>query len=263
VARAQIEHDHVVSHVLAALAPLTDQVVFYGGTALSRTLLDGLRLSEDIDLLSVGPRARVAAWLDELLQRSLERGFGRITAVPRLTEVRTDTQACVYTIGSVSLRIQLIDGRDYARWPTRVTRISQRYRGIAATHLTTFTSAGFVGAKTDAWCDRTRNAPRDLYDLWALAEAGHIDSDAALVYRRHGATGHYPRRWMFPEQPPTDTEWNDALSHQCNPLVDPTEAYATVVGAWTTAVDEAERIAVTGRARTTCLTEPAVGPETM
>lgn len=54
VARDQIELDFVISHVLAVLAGLRDRFIFYGGTALSRTILDGLRLSEDIDMLSVG-----------------------------------------------------------------------------------------------------------------------------------------------------------------------------------------------------------------
>lgn len=49
----QIRHDFVISHVLAALAPHAASFIFFGGTALSRTILNGLRLSEDIDLLTV------------------------------------------------------------------------------------------------------------------------------------------------------------------------------------------------------------------
>ena len=32
----------------------------------------------------------------------------------------------------------------------------------------------FACAKTAAWCDASRQAPRDLYDLWALAGRGLI-----------------------------------------------------------------------------------------
>lgn len=46
VARDQVEHDFVISHVLSALSAHSDQFVFHGGTALSRTFLDGLRLSD-------------------------------------------------------------------------------------------------------------------------------------------------------------------------------------------------------------------------
>lgn len=53
----QIRRDHLISHILVALAGLDgDGLVFYGGTALARTHLPTFRLSEDVDLL-VTPRA--------------------------------------------------------------------------------------------------------------------------------------------------------------------------------------------------------------
>ena len=56
VAGAQIDHDFVISHLLVAISSHADKVIFYGGTALSRTVLPDLRLSEDVDLLSIGAR---------------------------------------------------------------------------------------------------------------------------------------------------------------------------------------------------------------
>lgn len=240
VARDQIEHDFVISHVLAALATHADQFVFYGGTALSRTFLDGLRLSEDIDLLSVGPRRATAALLDDAIRTGLERGFGRVTATPWLAEARRDTTACNFQIGDIQLKIQLIDGRDYTAWPRQLSTVSQRYTGLPDITLTTYTAEGFAGAKTAAWCDTTRNAPRDLYDLWAMADSGLITANTAAAYRRHGPTGGFPQRWAFPKRPPTDTEWHDALGHQCNPKVSAAEAYETVVAAWEAAVNDAD-----------------------
>lgn len=62
VGEAQVRRDHVISHALAALSTLgTDDLVFFGGTALSRTHLPALRLSEDIDLISLSPRAATAS----------------------------------------------------------------------------------------------------------------------------------------------------------------------------------------------------------
>ena len=45
----QIIRDHLISHVLAAIAdwPNRDRVTFFGGTALCRTWLPDLRLSMD------------------------------------------------------------------------------------------------------------------------------------------------------------------------------------------------------------------------
>ncbi|ONI63410.1 hypothetical protein ALI44B_01375 [Leifsonia sp. ALI-44-B] len=45
--------DHLISRILASLAQsVSDDVVFIGGTALARTHLPELRLSEDVDLIA-------------------------------------------------------------------------------------------------------------------------------------------------------------------------------------------------------------------
>lgn len=57
VDEAQVRRDHVISHCLAALSRIDDdRLIFFGGTALSRTRLPDLRLSEDIDLIAHAPR---------------------------------------------------------------------------------------------------------------------------------------------------------------------------------------------------------------
>lgn len=238
----QIRHDYAISHALAAMSAHSDRFIFFGGTALSRTVLDGLRLSEDIDLLSVGPRREAAAMLDEALRSGLERRFGRIQATPSLYEVRRSTDACVYRIGDSGVQIQLINGVEYARWPTTTSTIIQRYLGMDDLRLTTFAPAGFVGAKTAAWCDTTRNAPRDLYDLWALAERGHVNADAAEVFRKCGPTSSYPASWLLPKKPPSQNEWWDKLGHQGRVRVDPDQAFEVVQDAWAVATSEAERL---------------------
>lgn len=242
VARDQIEHDFVISHVLKVLAPHADRFVFYGGTALSRTILSGLRLSEDIDLLSTGLRRDTAAILDQAIRNGLERNFGLIEARPWMSAARIDTEACVFRIRDVQLNIQLIDGRDYPPWPRQTSEVSLRYAGLGSVRLTTYTPEGFAAAKTTAWCDTTRNAPRDLYDLWAMAGAGHLTAEAALVYKRFGPTSGYPSQWEFPSAPPSNTDWYNALGHQCIPAVGPGEAYDAVVAAWETATAEADRL---------------------
>ena len=63
VGMEQVRRDHLISHVLAAIASdiSTDDLVFFGGTALSRTHLADARLSEDIDLIAHIPRGDMAA----------------------------------------------------------------------------------------------------------------------------------------------------------------------------------------------------------
>ena len=191
----QIHHDYAISRILEAMAPHSEVFVFYGGTALSRTILDGLRLSEDIDLISVMRRDDTARILDDALRFGLRSRFGTVTATPPLTETRRDTDACVYHIGPINVQIQLINGDDYAPWPTQMSLINQRYSGIPEISLTTYTAAGFVAAKTSAWCER--NTPRDLYDLWALSQRGFINQASADVFKKYGPTGNYPRRWRI------------------------------------------------------------------
>ncbi|GAA2183120.1 hypothetical protein GCM10009785_25300 [Brooklawnia cerclae] len=241
VSRDQVKHDFAVSHLLDAISNVSDKFIFYGGTALSRTVLNGLRLSEDVDLLSVGPRQVAAVALDGAIRGSLERNFGLVEANPRLDQVRTDTDACLYRIGRVTVRVQLINGEHYASWPTQSSTVSMRYSGMIGRGMTTFTPSGFACAKLSAWCDTTRDAPRDLYDLWAMAQQGMINADAAVTFRRLGPSGGYPRRWMFPEKAPTQNQWHDSIGHQCTPQVGPAEAYERVVAAWVTAVSAAER----------------------
>ena len=240
VAEAQVRHDHVLSHLLAVLARHADALVFYGGTALSRTFLPDLRLSEDIDLLTVGPRRDIAPVLDDAIRTVLEPAFGPVTADPWLSDARRDTQASILHIGDADVRMQLIDSRAYTPWPTQTATVSLRYQGLGDVRMTTLTSAGFVGAKTTAWCDTTRNAPRDLYDLWALDRAGLIDADAARLFRRLGPTGGYPRERMLPTAPPTEAEWQAALAHQCIPQVTAHEAHEAVTAAWHRAITAAD-----------------------
>lgn len=234
----QIQHDFVVSHVLSAIAEHRDRIVFFGGTALSRTYLDGLRLSEDIDLLAIGSRAEVARMLDGAIGERLERRFGVVDADPWLSETRVDTDPCVFHIGGTDLRIQLLRGDSYPRWPTTASVIEQRYAEVPDITLMTLTASGFTAAKTVAWCDESRNAPRDLYDLWALGQRGHINAAAAAEFKRHGPTGRVPSSSIMPRRPPTDREWRDALAHQCIPRVGPKEAYEQVRRAWAAAVSE-------------------------
>jgi Nucleotidyl transferase AbiEii toxin, Type IV TA system len=56
VAEAQVRRDHAISHILAALSRHRhEELIFFGGTALSRTYLLDERLSEDIDLIGGRP----------------------------------------------------------------------------------------------------------------------------------------------------------------------------------------------------------------
>ena len=95
VAEEQVRRDHLISHVLAAIsASCSEDVIFFGGTALSRTHLAHSRLSEDIDLIATTTRGVVLPKLVRAVERALLRTHGRTVWSPgRRTEGHRRTLA--------------------------------------------------------------------------------------------------------------------------------------------------------------------------
>lgn len=228
VGEAQVRRDHVISHALAAISVLgLDDLVFFGGTALSRTHLHALRLSEDIDLLTAEPRRATAERLVRAITRSLRRSLGTPVFSPPLEETR-GAEPSVMTVAGARVQIQLLSAVGYPRWPTEVRDIDQRYSDAPPARLRVLTPPAFAAAKLAAWSDR--GTPRDLYDMWALANEGMIDDEATVLFSRHGPLTS-ARQVSF-SRVPTAQEWNSALSHQCIPRVSAHEAAAVVAEAW-------------------------------
>jgi len=97
----QVRRDHLISHLLGAIAAgvPADDVVFFGGTALSRTYLTDARLSEDIDLIAVVSRTDVAAQIEAAVRRGLARSHGRPTWRPALSATSGSQPATVASKG--------------------------------------------------------------------------------------------------------------------------------------------------------------------
>ena len=229
----QVRRDHLLSHVLATISARvpTDDVVFFGGTALSRTHLADARLSEDIDLIALVSRAQLAAAIESAVARGLARSHGRVSWLPALTATSGSQPATLSVEGLDGIQVQLLAGDGYT-WPTEVRDIEQRYSDAPPARLRTLTAPAFAAAKLAAWMDR--RAPRDLYDQWALSERGIIDDAALDVFVRHGPTGKPPGSWVF-ESGPDDKTWRRALGHQTRLTVTATEALVTVRAAWAAA----------------------------
>jgi predicted nucleotidyltransferase component of viral defense system len=230
VAIEQVRRDHLISHILAALsASHGEQVIFFGGTALARTHLPAGRLSEDIDLIATGARRETAAAIEQTLERALRRSHGRISWAPRLTAVRdTDAAVLLADEGRLTVRMQLLDHLGYPPWPTELHAIQQRYTDAGPARLRVPTAASFAAWKTVAWHDR--RAPRDLWDLWALAQHGELTKRAAELFVAHGPIGNTPQPWMFTSAP-TEERWLAQLVGQTRLTVSATEALQVVADA--------------------------------
>jgi predicted nucleotidyltransferase component of viral defense system len=224
VAEEQVVRDHAISHVLAAIAGIgTDEVVFFGGTALSRTHLTALRLSEDIDLIAYGHRGEIGDRIEAAISRQIGRTLGTASFTPHIRET-THPDPAVMQVGDTRIQIQLLSSEGYPAWPTELVDIEQRYSDAAPARLRVLTPAAFVASKLASWADR--EAPRDLYDLWALAKAGKVDSEAASVFGRFGPYTSVSK--VAFTRVPTDGEWEAALAHQCVTQVGPEEAARAV-----------------------------------
>jgi hypothetical protein len=230
VSDLQVRRDHLISHLLAVLGRhFGDDLVFFGGTALARTHLPDGRLSEDIDLVTIPPRAEVAARIERVLVTGVRREYGTLSWDPSLVAVTGSASAVLRSKDGLQLRVQLLDPLGYPQWPTVPTQLFQRYQDVPATTMRVPTRAAFAATKTAAWHDR--RAARDLYDLWGLARQGALDADAADVFTRFGPTGRPPAPWMF-NRAPTTEEWQVQLGGQTRIAVGPTEALTAVQRAW-------------------------------
>lgn len=231
VAIEQVRRDHLISHVLAAIsrAVPAEQVIFFGGTALSRTHLTHRRLSEDIDLIAVGPRRSVAELIVATVGAELARSHGEVRWSPELTSAAGGNSAQLAVADGTVVQVQLLSSTGYPAWPTEVIAIEQRYSDAPAAQLRVLTADAFVAAKLTAWMNRS--APRDLYDLWALNEAGLIGPRAAATFARYGPTGRPLGPAVF-DNGVDDEAWNRALAHQTRLEVTAREALSAVREAW-------------------------------
>ncbi len=220
VDEAQVRRDHVISHCLAALTAISDdRLIFFGGTALARTRLPDLRLSEDIDLIARAPRTDIAQEIQDVLTMTLRPLIGTPTFEPALTQTR-GAQASVMLVADVRVQIQLLASEGHPRWPTEVAELHQRYADAPPARMRVLTRPAAVAAKLSAWADR--RAPRDLYDLWALATRGHVDEDAVALFAKHGPFTDAKRISFSPL--PDEESWRVALGHQGRVLVGSDEA---------------------------------------
>lgn len=230
VSEAQVRRDHAISLILAALSEhYRTDLLFFGGTALSRTYLDAERLSEDVDLIATTARDEIAQRLTQTIERALQRTHGRVSWVQHFSANSDVVPAIATTSDRIAITIQLLRFERYEPWPSTEHEIEQRYRDVRPAVLRTPTLPAFAGWKTSAWLDRA--APRDLYDLWAMGRVGALDDKAAALFAKHGPTGARPRSWMF-TKPPSEQDWQAQLAGQTRLTITAAQALAGVRRAW-------------------------------
>lgn len=227
---AQVERDYLISHVLTVISEeLGDRVRFYGGTALARTHVTNGRLSEDIDLIAEGTRADVAEDLARVLTRRLARVFGRPSFTPSIALARAAQPVTAAFPSGHRVQLQLLPSDHYAAWPFERRGLVQRYSEAGSATLLVPTVASFVAWKTVTFMDR--RAPRDLWDLAALAGLGAFSTAAAELFLAFGPFRALPSNSTIPVAP-SEEVWVRDLAHQTRLSLTASQARASVVQAW-------------------------------
>lgn len=240
VTTEQVERDHLISYLLAFLSRgYGDRIHFIGGTALARTHLPNGRLSEDIDLIALGDRNRVARELDSALPSAVARSHGRLDVEPTLSNTPDTIPVLVRPADGPPVRLQLLASRDRILWPTERRDLVQRYADAPPAAFQVPTLPAFAAGKTATWSDR--HAARDLWDLWAMSEISAIDRAAATLFRRYGPTNKDPGDYLF-RIPPSDADWHAQLAGQTRLTVSAKDAIDSVRKAWRRAAGPATNL---------------------
>ena len=227
---SQVERDHLISRLLAELSrEMQSLLKFYGGTALSRSYLQKGRLSEDVDLIAVGPRTEIAQQVMRVLTLGLAREFGRPTFTPALDQVRGVTPVVMRVPSGPQLQLQLLPDDHYPAWPFHLVALPSRYSDCEPAELSIPTRDAFVAWKSSSFMDR--RASRDLWDLATLAELDAFTPEAARLFTRFGPLSNLPSDSTIPEAP-DQTRWERDLAHQTRLMITAEEARTRVVGAW-------------------------------
>lgn len=224
----QIQKDHAISHILAALAEFNTDLVFYGGTGLARTFLESGRLSEDIDLFTPN-RFELNLELD-MVPELIFQEFPQAFWLTRPSQISEPGKALLVCQQGVQIEVQAISVhmRGWKEIPVAPREIHQRYSDVPKIELTTPTLDGFSAMKLAAWFDR--GTSRDLFDLEGLTRLGPVSSDTReLVARLLGLNltqGMIDRKVVG--------LWRDDLAHQTHLEITEGQAMVRVLEWWGT-----------------------------
>jgi predicted nucleotidyltransferase component of viral defense system len=185
-----LERDYCLSWFLVGLSqsPLRDRLFFKGGTALKKCYFPDYRFSEDLDF-TLGeevPFETIRAELDVAFEKAYQDSGvllryarsdrqphanshtfylnyeGPLGSLPSGKEIKTDITIKEKVVFPIEERPVLQAYAEYEDLPRNAIIKVYSLKEIAA-------------EKVIAVCDRARNEPRDLYDLWHLCENAHVD----------------------------------------------------------------------------------------
>jgi uncharacterized protein len=226
-----IRKDHVLNHVLAAVAELAGDIVFRGGTALARVYWPDFRISEDLDFLVEGKLSQATELTEQAARLAAER-----TGVDLMVEVTRPDSDMVRALvgwGEVQLAVDL----NRAEQPALPT--GRRELDLPYSDLSLEARAIRVVALEEILANKwymldDRKEPRDLYDLWSgiCVREVPLNSVAKAFRAKYRAD---PTLWRIDRARKLEAVWEQRLAHQVSdlpPFGDVFRELCTKIQAW-------------------------------
>ena len=190
IPEAVLERDYCIAWFLAGLSgtSLSERLAFKGGTAIKHCYFGDYRFSEDLDFTVVNEtefdtiRREMDGVFAAIRQRSaIEFRYARedrhshansytfylsfegpLPAAPARKEIKVD----------VTIKERIV----FTLAKKHVLRVYEEYADLPMNAIVqVYTLDEIAAEKVVAMCDRARNEPRDLYDIWYLMDGKHVD----------------------------------------------------------------------------------------
>lgn len=190
IPEAVLERDYCIAWFLAGLSgtSLADRLAFKGGTAIKHCYFGDYRFSEDLDFTLIDEIG-----IDAIRQHMdgifaiIRQGSGiefRYARADRHSHANSHTFYLSYEgpLPAVASRKEIkvdITIKEQLVFPLAnqpALRVYDEYADLpkdASVHV--YTLKEIATEKVVALCDRSRNEPRDLYDIWYLMNGKHVD----------------------------------------------------------------------------------------
>ncbi|MBI2920027.1 MAG: nucleotidyl transferase AbiEii/AbiGii toxin family protein [Planctomycetes bacterium] len=245
---AVLERDYCLAWFLVALSrtPLRARLAFKGGTALKRCYFADYRFSEDLDFTLAADTT-----FDDI-RRGLEPVFAEARRATGLAfrfardDRQTHENSHTFFIGyegplpapaggrEVKVDITVRECLVFPIEDRKVLRGYPEYSDLPEdAKIRSYSLREIAPEKIVALMDRARNEPRDLYDVWYLADGGHVDLTdlTAGIEQKWDFRGkkHAEVRGEFAAKEPRYRKlWSSRLSGQMVDLPEFDEVYRSV-----------------------------------
>lgn len=237
VSAETIEKDYIISWLLYCISQseIKNNFVFYGGTAIKKIYYENHRFSEDIDLIC---EKKISAEfiLKELKCLSLALTKANISLKLDNNNILRDQHRLqvfikyegfdeiVFTPKTIRLDF-CMDMKNL--WETHMISPITVYSDVPTQNssLNVMTLNTILANKLGLLIDRTRNEPRDLYDIWVLlqkAKQFKIDFEkvSILFKKKYNVFPTFSLLASYLAPSIFKAKWQNRLKHQINNLPD-------------------------------------------